>query len=123
MSDHLVASGDEEGEIKVGKDFVCASKLLMPSLYVCMCTQVWDIRTWKQVCKVKKNQDYISDMAVNSEENTLLATSGDGTLTVIDLRQRKLLERSDPNESELLCLAIVKVMQWNPLIQILEELF
>lgn len=45
---------------------------------------------------------------MNEDSSTLLATSGDGTLTAVDLRQRKLQERSDPNESELLSLAIVK---------------
>ena len=50
-------------------------------------------------------------MAVNREGSTLLATSGDGTLTVLDLRQKKLEHHSDTNESELLSLAIVKVSQ------------
>ena len=40
---------------------------------------------------------------------TLLAASGDGSLTVVDVRQRTLIQRSDTNESELLSLAIVKV--------------
>lgn len=34
--------------------------------------------------------------------------SGDGSLTVVDLRQRTLQQKSDPSESELLSLAIVK---------------
>ena len=48
-------------------------------------------------------------MAVDEGGSTLLATSGDGSLTAVDLKQRKLLQRSDTNESELLSLAIVKV--------------
>ena len=36
--------------------------------------------------------------------------SGDGSLCVVDLRQRRLEERSDCNESELLSVAIVKVI-------------
>ena len=35
--------------------------------------------------------------------------SGDGTLSAIDLRQKRMEQRSDPTESELLSLAIVKV--------------
>lgn len=61
----------------------------------------------KQTCCVKENTDFISGMAVSGD--TLLATSGDGSLTVLDLRQRKMIQRSDCNESELLSLAIVKV--------------
>ena len=45
--------------------------------------------------------------------STLLATSGDGSLTVMDLRQKKFIQRSDPNESELLSLAIVKVKHYS----------
>lgn len=55
---------------------------------------------------IKENTDFISDMVV--EGNTLLATSGDGSLIAVDLRQKPLLQRSDTNESELLSLAVVK---------------
>lgn len=74
-----------------------------------MFPQIWDVRSWKQICSLAENADFISDMAVDSEGSTLLATSGDGSLTAVDLRQRKLLQRSDTNESELLSLAIIKV--------------
>ncbi len=58
------------------------------------------------MCCLKENADFISDMAEG--EGTLLATSGDGSLSAVDIRQRKLLQRSDTNESELLSLAIAK---------------
>lgn len=61
------------------------------------------------MCSVAENRDFISDMAVDESGSTLLATSGDGSLVAVDTRQRKLLQRSDTNESELLSLAIVKV--------------
>lgn len=57
---------------------------------------------------MRVNDDFISDMIVDGENSTLLATSGDGSLTVMDLRQRKLEQRSETNESELLSLTIVK---------------
>ena len=38
-----------------------------------------------------------------------MVCSGDGTLSAFDLRQKRLEQRSDPSESELLSLAIVKV--------------
>ena len=62
----------------------------------------------KQTCCVKENHDFISALVVDGE-GTLLATSGDGSLTALDVRQRKIIQRSDCNESELLSLAIVKV--------------
>ena len=36
--------------------------------------------------------------------------SGDGSLAIVDLRNRKFEQRSDSCESELTCLAIAKVM-------------
>lgn len=35
--------------------------------------------------------------------------SGDGVLTAFHLGQRKLIEKSDNQESELLCVSIIKV--------------
>lgn len=58
---------------------------------------------------MKENKDFISGMAVDDSQRTLLATSGDGRLSVVDLRKRKLEEQSDCNESELLSVAILKV--------------
>jgi WD40 repeat protein len=87
ISERLLASGDESGEVKV-----------------------WDSRSWKSVMSVHENKDFISDMECNRDSTTLLATSGDGTLSAFDLRQKRLEQRSDPSESELLSLAIVKVL-------------
>ena len=40
--------------------------------------------------------------------------SGDGSLCCVDLRQKKLEEKSDCSESELLCVAVVKVvLKWH----------
>ena len=39
----------------------------------------------------------------------IFLSSGDGSLTAVDMRQRKLEQRSDCSESELLCVTIVKV--------------
>lgn len=40
--------------------------------------------------------------------NTLVAASGDGCLSVFDLRAGRLLARSDPQDDELLSLALLK---------------
>ncbi|XP_019852679.1 PREDICTED: WD repeat-containing protein 55-like isoform X1 [Amphimedon queenslandica] len=85
ISERLVATGDDEG-----------------------CVKVWDARLRKEVFSVTENTDFISDMASSIEKQTLLCTSGDGSLSAVDLRQRKLEQRSDCSESELLCITLVK---------------
>lgn len=42
--------------------------------------------------------------------NIYLWTSGDGSLSVLNMRQCKFEERSDCSESELLCVTTVKVL-------------
>lgn len=37
---------------------------------------------------LKKNEDYISDMLTNEEQKLLVCSSGDGSLTTIDLGER-----------------------------------
>ena len=58
---------------------------------------------------MKENTDFISSMVSDDARRTLLATSGDGRLSVVDLRKKRLVEKSDCNESELLSVAIMKV--------------
>lgn len=58
---------------------------------------------------MKEGRDFISCMVSDDARRTLLAASGDGRLSAIDLRQRKLEEKSDCNESELLSITIMKV--------------
>ena len=58
---------------------------------------------------LKENDEFISDLAVDSQSKIVLATSGDGTLTVINLRRKKLEMQSELFDSEFLSLAIVKV--------------
>ena len=51
--------------------------------------------------------DFISDMAFVGDY-TLLATAGDGCLSVFDIRTKKPLGLSDNQDDELLCLSVVK---------------
>jgi WD40 repeat protein len=44
--------------------------------------------------------DYISDLYYNAHTHALVATCGDGTLAVYDLRKGKLWERSDDTEDD-----------------------
>ena len=52
---------------------------------------------------------FVSDLAVGKDRKSLLATSGDGRLFIMDQRNRKDVQRSDANESELLSVGLVKV--------------
>jgi len=83
--ENLLATGDDNGYIKA-----------------------WDLRQQNCAFEFKENDDFISDMIINPEHNLLLATSGDGTLGVYDIRKGKLHSLSDTQDDELLSLAILK---------------
>ena len=52
--------------------------------------QLWDLRQAAAVGSFAEHTDYISDMAAHAPERALLACSGDGTLSVNDLRTFKV---------------------------------
>lgn len=83
--ENIVATGDDEGTLKV-----------------------WDLRQSKPVMEIKENDDFISDMILESRKRLLLATSGDGTLSAFDIRKHKMKQQSELFDSEMLSLAIVK---------------
>jgi WD repeat-containing protein 55 len=85
MGASLVASGDDQGVV-----------------------QLWDTRMTDKVMSFSINTDFISDMTCDEPEQHLLATSGDATLSVFDLRTKKLAGRSDDQEDELLSVQIIK---------------
>lgn len=85
VSEGILASGDDQGVVKI-----------------------WDTRTKKEVTKFEVNSDFISDMATNEASDKLLATSGDATLAVFDLRQKRLEGRVTNQEDELLSIQILK---------------
>lgn len=53
--------------------------------------KIWDKREigHKPIYKTKKNEDYISDMLTNESKQYLVCSSGDGSLTSIDLQNRQ----------------------------------
>ena len=63
----------------------------------------------KEAMDLKENDEFISDLGVDKHSKTVLATCGDGTLTVVNLRRKKLELQSELFDSEFLSLAIVKV--------------
>ena len=58
--------------------------------------------------KIQECEDFISDMAIDSRNRVLLATSGDGTLSEYDIRHHKHKLTSENHDVELLSLGIVK---------------
>lgn len=78
-------------------------------MFLLLFLQVWDTRTRACTMELKECEEFISDMAIDKNHKLLLATSGEGTLTVFNIRQKKLLLQSELFDSEMLSLAIVKV--------------
>lgn len=86
VSESITASGDEDGILKL-----------------------WDSRQSDAIATLTPHTDYISDMAVCDAEHALLSTSGDGTLSLIDVRTRKVKHTSeDDADDELLSVSVVK---------------
>ncbi|MED6186148.1 WD domain repeat-containing protein 55 [Stylosanthes scabra] len=85
LAESTVASGDDDGVIKV-----------------------WDTRERSCCNTFDVHEDYISDMTFASDAMKLLATSGDGTLSVCNLRRNKVQVQSEFSEDELLSVVIMK---------------
>ncbi|KAG5898965.1 hypothetical protein JTB14_004684 [Gonioctena quinquepunctata] len=87
IDENLFSTGDDDGTIKI-----------------------WDMRERgnKQIYKTKKNEDYISDMITNDSKKYLICSSGDGSITSIDLQNRKIHMQSEEYEEELTCLGIFR---------------
>ncbi|RZC62889.1 hypothetical protein C5167_024641 [Papaver somniferum] len=85
LTETTIASGDDEG-----------------------CIKVWDTR--QQTCcnTFEAHEEYISDMTFSADSGKLLATSGDGTLSVCSLRRNKVLTQSEFSEDEPLSVVIMK---------------
>ncbi|WVR03194.1 hypothetical protein IAU60_000185 [Kwoniella sp. DSM 27419] len=87
VNENLLASGDDDGIIKL-----------------------WDPRQPEAIRSYNQHFDYISDFTYFEDKRQLVSTSGDGTLSVIDIRSNKPqpLSVSDDQEDELLSIVQVK---------------
>jgi len=88
LSETLAASGDDDG-----------------------CIKLWDLRSRTKVKEFKESEDFISGMLWAPDSHMLLATSGDGTLSVFDMNARDgpaMDTVSDYMEEELLSLEMCK---------------
>lgn len=79
-SESLLASGDDDGAVKL-----------------------WDTRARESCGCFSVHTDYVSDLKVHHGGTALLATSGDGTISVSDLRTLKVIARSEDDADEELC--------------------
>jgi len=68
--------------------------------------KIWDTRSKQSVGKIEENSDFISEFVYH--DNLLLAASGDGTLSVYDVRKSTLKVQTEPHDDEFLSLAVVK---------------
>ncbi|KAI0649951.1 WD40 repeat-like protein [Trametes meyenii] len=84
---NLLASGDDEGVIKL-----------------------WDPRKPDAVRRYTHHFDFISDFMWLDDKKQLVATSGDGTLSVMDVRSKKMepVAQSEDQEDELLSILPIK---------------
>ncbi|XP_074561047.1 WD repeat-containing protein 55 [Curcuma longa] len=85
LTETTVASGDDEG-----------------------CIKVWDTRQRTCCNTFSAHEDYVSDLFFVSDTMQLLGTSGDGTLSVFNLRKNKIQSQSEFSEDELLSLVVMK---------------
>ncbi|WZY92453.1 hypothetical protein YC2023_064782 [Brassica napus] len=72
------------------------------------CVKIWDTRQRSCSHEFSVHEDYISDMTIASDSMKLVATSGDGTLSVCNLRTNKVQAQSEFSEDELLSVVIMK---------------
>lgn len=52
--------------------------------------KLWDSRQSEAVASFDAHQEFVSDLALHDQDHCLLSVSGDGTLSVIDLKLNKV---------------------------------
>lgn len=83
--DTTVASGDDEGTIKV-----------------------WDTRHNRCCNTFEAHEDFVGDMEFLPGSNQLLGASGDGTLSICNLRRNRIDSKTEFAEDELLSVVVCK---------------
>ncbi|KAJ8676421.1 hypothetical protein QAD02_012208 [Eretmocerus hayati] len=87
VDDNLFATGDDEGTVKL-----------------------WDRRQKSNtpIFALKEMDDFVSSMVTNDEKKFLVCASGDGTLTTLNIRGKKLHVRTEDYPEEFTCLGLFK---------------
>ncbi|GFO47550.1 WD repeat-containing protein 55 [Plakobranchus ocellatus] len=101
--DRFLATGDDEGVLKVGAQCPNGRRSETAEdlgLRVCM---------GYENKRSKECEDFISDMIVDDNKKLIIASSGEGTLTAFNIRRKRMELQSELFDSELLCLAKMKV--------------
>ncbi|KAJ8437867.1 hypothetical protein Cgig2_031383 [Carnegiea gigantea] len=106
LTESTIASGDDEGCIKV--QFLLY-EARVDFYHLGWNWKVWDTRQQSCCGTFEVHEEYISDMTFASDSMRLLATSGDGTLSVCNLRSNKVQAQSEFSEDELLSVVIMKL--------------
>ncbi|CAF1364680.1 unnamed protein product [Didymodactylos carnosus] len=73
------------------------------------CVKLWDYRQKKPLAEFNDCDDYISDLVCANDRRTLLATSGEGTLTCYNVRKKKMQLQSELMDSDLTSIRIFRV--------------
>ncbi|XP_060791856.1 WD repeat-containing protein 55 [Neoarius graeffei] len=85
VDENVIATGDDEGTLKL-----------------------WDMRKSTSFMSLKHHEDYISDITADPMKRTLLTSSGDGTMGVINLRRKRLELLSEIQDGDLTSVSIMK---------------
>ncbi|XP_030748099.1 WD repeat-containing protein 55 homolog [Sitophilus oryzae] len=86
IDESMFATGDDDGTIKL-----------------------WDSRQKDgPIYKTKRNEDYISDIVTDEAHRYLLCSSGDGSLTTLNLEKRCVQMQSEEYDEELTCLGLFR---------------
>ncbi|XP_072745941.1 WD repeat-containing protein 55 homolog [Anoplolepis gracilipes] len=87
INKHMFVTGDDDGVVRL-----------------------WDLRQKgsKPIFSIKVAEDYISAMITNRDAKYLACTSGDGCLTTLNIRERKMHIQSEEYDEELTCLGLFK---------------
>ncbi|GBM88232.1 WD repeat-containing protein 55 [Araneus ventricosus] len=85
IDNYLLASGEDDGQVIL-----------------------WDFRMQAPIECFEDCEDYVSSLVINKEKKLMLATSGDGILSVYNVRAKKLEMQSEELDSDLLCSGIFK---------------
>ncbi|KNC87037.1 hypothetical protein SARC_00847 [Sphaeroforma arctica JP610] len=88
VEDNLLVSGDDGGVIKI-----------------------WDVRQAGVALTYDECEDFISDITYHQPTNSVLTTSGDGTLSIFNVKNPRkpfFVQRSDYMDEELLSVCVMK---------------
>ncbi|KAF5350571.1 hypothetical protein D9756_008744 [Leucocoprinus leucothites] len=111
----LLTTGDDEGVIKVVHAVTKSS--IENMTHRVSVQQLWDPRQKEAVRTYTHHFDYISDFLWLEDKKQLVATSADGTLSVMDVRSKKPKPfiQSEDQEDELLSIVAIKGLGKYPL--------